>query len=130
MNREIKYRQPLYHNGKTFSEFHYWGFDKYGIFTAPCGNLNDIEKEKGQCQFTGLKDKKGVDIYEGDVCKYGTHCLQVTYCEKFACFSLIDNAGKHNLFADGADPSIYAEVIGNIHSDPHLINQLNITAKS
>lgn len=66
--QQIKFRQPLFHTGKKFSEFHYWGFDEHKIFTAPCGNLNDHEKETGSEQFTGIFDKRNNrDVYQHDI---------------------------------------------------------------
>lgn len=57
--REIKFRQPVFIDGK-FDRFHYWGFMDDG-FIAPIGDY----KNKGG-QFTNLKDKNGVEIFESD----------------------------------------------------------------
>lgn len=60
--REIKYRVIM--DGKAY----YWGFID-GCFVGPTyGDGYGIEDvKKLSCQHTGLKDKNGKEIYEGDV---------------------------------------------------------------
>jgi len=59
--KEIKFRQPIYENGKII-KWHYWGF-KNGEYQLP---INQHESY----QFTGMKDKNKKEIYEGDFVKY------------------------------------------------------------
>ena len=59
--REIKFREPLYMN-KKFTRWHYWGFMN-DAFIGPAHIRGK------HYQFTGLLDKSGVEIYEGDVGK-------------------------------------------------------------
>lgn len=65
--REIKYRQRI----KTSNDqdfWHYWGSVRRGQFVAPISNhLNDPRDSQ---QWTGMRDKTGVDIYEDDYIKY------------------------------------------------------------
>lgn len=75
--REVKFRQPIFENGK-FSRFHYWGFVRDGEFTGVVSPIEDARKNSQQ--FTGLLDRNGREIYEGDVI-FDTDCFSciITY---------------------------------------------------
>ena len=101
------------------SFFHHWGDEKYLLM-----------------QSTGLKDSKGVEIFEGDVVRVSNLGLpyQVVYDPEGACWS-----GKRSRKANGVDfparedGSVWSaipffdskrliKIIGNIHESPELIS--------
>ncbi len=59
--REIKFRQPVWENGKII-RWHYWGF-KDGLYQHPINQHTSNE-------FTGLFDKNGKEIYENDIIEW------------------------------------------------------------
>lgn len=75
---------------------------------------------------TGLRDKKGRLIYEGDIVKTEWFdektIYQVVWDEKMACFCF-DGKDIFYLFDDL--PTDVTEIIGNVHENPELLEQSN-----
>ena len=77
--------------------------------------LSNLTSEAILLQFTGLKDRNGKDIYEGDIYKEGKRLRVVV-------FSSGGFMGDH---ANGASQVFIShydiEIIGNIYESPHLL---------
>ena len=125
MTRKIKFRGKNKKNGEWFYG-NLYDKDIYGrthICTTTKGCLDIDHDTVGQ--FTGLKDKNGKEIYEGDIVEYTTCYFgnekrhrKVVEWESFDSddFGEPHNLGYFNL-------SEYMEVIGNIYDNPELLNK-------
>jgi uncharacterized phage protein (TIGR01671 family) len=87
-----------------------------------------IESDKcEQLQFTGLKDKKGKEIYESDVVVWHVNNLNrtgvVEYVENYGGYDLKHTYDEFHVCCDWLRGEY--EVIGNIYENPELIKSNN-----
>ena len=116
--REIKFRGKMGSNSEwTYGDLVHDAFNGNKIFPigiqAPgCYPEEVIHDTIGQ--FTGLHDKNGKEIYEGDIVTYGKD-LPNTVVYKDCCFGVYLEANKHMLRLQVFNDTNKYEVIGNIH---------------
>ena len=133
--REIKFRAWVVNN--SIKEMHY--ADEIQINSADAkafqlrvgfedaspekNNIEQWQKDIVWMQYTGLLDKNGKEIYEGDICLYiGTNMSSMEIKFENGSFVGVGPFNTHpiSVYLDAIDfESI--EVIGNIYEDKHLL---------
>lgn len=130
-----KYR--VYNN--YHKEFQEWGFLKDCFKGIPTGSIDmtiDYCKDNSQ-QFTGLLDKNGKEIFEGDIVKYiggdiewGIGIIDRFWDTSNLYFKWIEQStpDRPTLYSDisyfGCAKEL--EIIGNVHETPELLEKKEI----
>lgn len=111
-------------------------FEAHSMLHSEFGKQNEI------MQFTGLLDKNGTEIYEGDIVSYGNRLYEVAinfngfYLQRYKLWngkfkpaftyamSLITKPRKDDDRGENGGVVDSAEVIGNIYQNPDLLEKV------
>ena len=74
-------------------------------------------------QDTSLRDKKGKDIYEGDILKVGGEKTKIEVRFVRGVFAFLWDGNLDDEFPCNAPTQEWAEIIGNIHDNPRMIKR-------
>lgn len=134
MDREIKFR--AWDNKNK-----YMVTSKQGVFTALRNSMNIVRQDNGYynngdllkpnkekytlMQFTGLEDKNGKEIYEGDILKFSeVDTAIVIWNEKYAYFMvkpIQEYYFDSDVLGQALEYNDNVEKIGNIYDNPELL---------
>lgn len=132
MKRELKFRV---FNG--FEMNHDVVVGRFGNFFVNPSN-NGISENDSAClseantkyaddipvmQYTGLKDKNGKEIWEGDILKLIDINVSVFFNSATASFDFQYEGGDCESLYSNIEAGIEMEVIGNIYENPELLKQ-------
>lgn len=141
MNREIKFRGKRKYNGEwVYGDLRQENSGRKVIMTnlSTWGDNPDDVEPYGEYitvdpntigQYTGLKDKNGKEIYEGDIVKtplldpiFGD-ILADAWCNALIRFNqgsfVVSYYNSHNIYLQDLCDKI--ELLGNIHDNPELL---------
>lgn len=120
-NRQIKFRVWCILNG--IGRFYSLALEEQGSF-----NFEILDEKPVFQQFTGLKDRRGKEIYEGDIIRVESGLIEVIYSEDIAGFEgvgLPHKVSSRSLYGYNYPPrsdKVFS-VVGNIFENPKMADR-------
>lgn len=109
--REIKFRAWA----KDTKQFEYCGlYDSHKLFVE-----HNLGSEYILMQYTGLKDKNGKEIWEGDIVENNDYKWKIDFYDgSFVMRQIGQETNKWLLMSENK----HSEIIGNIYENPELLS--------
>ena len=140
--REILFRGKMDNGEWVYGSFCMDALEQFNGLCGVDGFIRLYDKAEGKMktyevdretvgQYTGLKDKHGKMIWEGDIVAQSWYDFdepsddafgEVMYCDRDCSFSIMD-LNKNEIITMGQGCAYHweAEVIGNIHDNPEML---------
>lgn len=123
MSREIKFRQYVYENdSKIDGKMLDWddllsGTEEHlsCVFSTNFSNASEL------MQYTGLKDKDGKEIYEGDILRDEYGSGKVKWIMEHCAFLVFATNPSRCIAMESDGQLKNTEIIGNIYENPELL---------
>ena len=116
--REIKFR--VWDGDRVHIVDLYW-FEEGGVREWPVKSFSSEYEDIVLMQYTGLKDKNGVEIYEGDVVRNLSTTKQQQYRKRVVTWAQYSRRGVGFNVGATYGGAVTLEVIGNIYENPELV---------
>jgi len=113
--REIKFRGKTVYGNSWFQGL--LTKDSLGLYYISRNGRYEQVISESIGQYTGLKDKNGNEIYEGDTLKVNGYNTPLSVVFRFGAFLLVNQFSECDLAAF----SDCSEIIGNVYDTPELM---------
>ena len=120
--REILFRGKRVDNGEWIKGFYAENGHGSSNIQPKCKFFGYLVKPETVGQYTGLLDKNGNKIFEGDILESDSERFVVDWDDEFSGFYLTNVNPRYQgvaMFANVADDGY---IIGNVHDNPEMLN--------
>jgi uncharacterized phage protein (TIGR01671 family) len=129
MNRQLKFR--IWDKLKRNEQLLIDNLGKIFVIDEACGQANEADDQENYViqQYTGLKDSKGVEIFEGDLVQYNQNSnydgmnFEVVWSDASFGWVLKSKTGDYltNQITPNGPRYNFLEVVGNVFENKELL---------
>lgn len=119
----MTYLEAMYSVGARLAKQHVPGVAESEVAMPETGISLPFQDDAVLMQYSGLPDKSGKEIYEGDIWKASENGIDsIGVVEYYGCSFRV----RYNFVSELLGRAVrYGEVIGNIYEHPHLLEEQN-----